>query len=391
MKVIVYSVMPVIPPDYGGAIRVFNVAKELSEKGINVILVSPKPEKHVRELDRRIKQIFFKPPMSKLYKKIKILNRMKYITYFFSFKELVILYKIVKAEVRNRNLVLQSEYLYSVAPLYVLKKLFNIPLIITEHNVESKLSFEINNNKHYYNILKYIERFFLSRCDYIVCVSETDRNVLQNEYAISEKKIVVSPNATNIPRINQNIQEEISEIKGRFGIEDNTYLVLFVGTLNYAPNKKAVKIIKEKICPVVKANTPNVKFLIIGKGVKPKVEGDIIFTGVVGEIDPYIQMSDVAIAPLVQGGGTRLKILEYMAFSKPVVSTSKGAEGLEIIDNENILISDDWGIFSEKIIELLNNLEKREKLGKNARMLVEKKYTWTITCEKYVEVYKKVI
>jgi len=385
--------MPVFPTDYGGAVRVFNVAESLSKRGVKVILVSPGMEDPKNNKgSESVRYVFFTPFLSFLYQKIKLVCRLKYLLlFFFFFKEFFLLRKIALEESKTEKLVLQSEYLYSAAPLYLLKKIYGFPLIITQHNVEAKTAYEINKNKLYYQTLRIIEKFFLKRCDYIVAVSETDKTLIQKEYSIPNDKIVVIPNSTKIPEVTTELIECTSKIRNNLGINKEDNVIVFVGTLNYAPNLTAVKIITENIYPNVKVKIPNLKILIVGKGTEPKRVQDIIFTGVVEAVDPYLQMADVAIAPLTQGGGTRLKILEYMSFGKPVVSTSKGAEGLDIKDEENILISDRWDDFSNKVLDILVDPAKGSRIGVSGRNLVEDKYSWNKTSENYVNLYKKLL
>jgi glycosyltransferase involved in cell wall biosynthesis len=393
MKLIIYSNMPVIPSNYGGAVRVHNIAEELAKKGIDVILVSPDLNKRPKKKDR-IRYVFFTPTVSKLLK-IKLISKFKlFLDFFVFFNEFFTLRKIISEESRNdTDIILQSEYLYSISPLYVLKKIYHFPLVITEHNVESDVYLQINSgniNKICYLILKSIEIFFLKQCDRIICVSETDKKMLIQKYS-TDKKIIVAPNATNPVKITEYSCKLKVELKNQLNISLDTFIVLFVGTLDYSPNIHAVEIIRKEIYPKVKSKIQNVVFLIVGKGVEPRIEDDLIFTGLVDDVNPYIYISDVTVAPLTLGGGTRLKILEYMAFSKPVVSTSKGAEGLNVIHNENIIISDNWNDFSKEIVGLLLDSSKRSKIGNNGKKLIEENYTWESTANIYFDTYTQIL
>ena len=393
MKLLVYSVMPVVPTNYGGAVRIYNIIEKLAEKDINITLVSPQSlSTNNYDNKHNINYVFYTSKISKLSVNIKILNKIKYfLNFLFFFEELFLMSNILSKEQKKEKIILQSEYIYSVVPLYILKKIYNFPLVITEHNIESELSFEINNNKFYYKILQKIEMFFLKKCDKIVCVSDRDKEILQKKYTIPCEKIIVGSNATNIPIITKVIFEKSLEIKKKYDLDEDSKIILFMGTLQYSPNKKAVEIIQNNIIPRVVAQIPKAIFLIVGKGVNAKIEGNVIYTGLVEDVNPYIYISDLAIAPLTQGGGTRLKILEYMAFSKPVVSTSKGAEGLDIIHDENIIISDNWNDFSKEIVDLLLDSSKRSKIGNNGRKLIEKNYTWESTANKYFDVYTQIL
>jgi glycosyltransferase involved in cell wall biosynthesis len=384
--------MPVIPPDYGGAVRVFNVAQTLSQNGVEVVLVSPRPE-YAIEFDSKIEFNFFEPQNLNVLQKIPMIKKLKYFLHFFCFRKQFNLLKAIIQSNRDRNisLILQSEYIYSIAPLYLLKKSFHLPLVITEHNVESKLSLEISHNRIYYHILKAIECFYLHRCDYVVCVSNTDKMVLNSDYAIPSEKLLVVPNATNLPVYAEPDPMSLEKLKSKYGISADKHIILFMGTMEYTPNLNAMNTIESVICPYVCSHVSNAIFLIVGKGVQPKTTKSIIFTGRVDDVAPYLRVADLAIAPLTEGSGTRLKILEYMAYGKPVVSTSKGAEGLDVIDNKNIIIADDWVLFSEAIVALISDKNKRDEIGRNARLLVEEKYTWEKCCETYIRLYQKLL
>lgn len=384
--------MPVMPPNYGGAMRIFNVASALSQKGVDVVLVSPKPEQII-EFDSKIEFIFFEHSNLNALQMIPAVKKLKYFLHFFYFfKQFNLLKNIIRSN-RNRNiaLILQSEYIYSIVPLYLLKKIFHLSLIITEHNVESKLSLDINHNQIYYHVFKAIECFYLHRCDYVVCVSNTDRMVLINEYAVPSEKLFVVPNAASVPLFGESDSMSLEKLKCKYCISADKQIILFVGTMEYTPNLNAVNMIESVICPYVCSRVSNAIFLIVGKGVRPKTTKSIIFTGLVDDVAPYLRIADVAIAPLTEGSGTRLKILEYMAHGKPVVSTSKGSEGLDVIDNKHIIIADDWEQFSESIVALLSDKNKRDEIGRNGRLLVEEKYTWEKCCETYISVYQKLL
>ncbi|MCC6956043.1 MAG: glycosyltransferase, partial [Anaerolineales bacterium] len=107
-------------------------------------------------------------------------------------------------------------------------------------------------------------------------------------------------------------------------------------------------------------------------------DGRVQFTGYLDDIRPVVAQSWACVVPLRIGGGTRLKILEAMALRTPVVSTSKGAEGLGAQDGVHLLIADEPHAFAEQVVRLLNSPELRENLAQNARQLVEEKFRWPV-------------
>ncbi|MFW6074697.1 MAG: glycosyltransferase, partial [Chloroflexota bacterium] len=101
--------------------------------------------------------------------------------------------------------------------------------------------------------------------------------------------------------------------------------------------------------------------------------------GVAGRVDdvgPYLASAQVAVVPLHSGSGTRLKILDAFAAGVPVVSTTVGAEGINGIDGEHLLIADSAAGFAAAVLKLLREPALRTALTTNARELVERQYTW---------------
>jgi glycosyltransferase involved in cell wall biosynthesis len=89
-----------------------------------------------------------------------------------------------------------------------------------------------------------------------------------------------------------------------------------------------------------------------------------------------VESADIVIVPLRIGSGTRLKILEAMAMSKPVVSTSIGCEGLDVTSGENIVIADAPEDFANAVLKLMNDSQERTRIAESGRKLVEEKYSW---------------
>ncbi len=126
----------------------------------------------------------------------------------------------------------------------------------------------------------------------------------------------------------------------------------------------------------------SLKLYLVGKDPTPAVEDlrrsdrSIEITGYVKDIKQYIEAADVFIVPLRIGSGTRLKILEAMALGRPVVSTSIGCEGLDVTPGENIFIADTPEDFSRRVLDLLQDRDLAQRIGRAGKKLVEEKYNW---------------
>jgi glycosyltransferase involved in cell wall biosynthesis len=171
--------------------------------------------------------------------------------------------------------------------------------------------------------------------------------------------------------------------------------ITFTGTMSYEPNHEGASYFIKKILPLIRRDFPNARFFAVGMN-PPKYLQDlgddrIIITGEVKNMQEYINKSAVIVVPLLSGGGMRYKILEALALSKAIVSTSVGAEGIEYTDNENILIADNPQHFAQKVCELFNDAQHAVKLGANARQLVMDKYDSRIVRKQWNNVYAEII
>jgi len=114
-------------------------------------------------------------------------------------------------------------------------------------------------------------------------------------------------------------------------------------------------------------------------------------TGAVEDVRPHLERAAVVIAPLRIGGGTRLKILEAMAMGKAVVSTSLGAEGLDVVPERDLLLADDPQSFAAQIRRLLDDPELASRIGAAARRVVAARYGWGVSVERLSAFYGEVI
>jgi glycosyltransferase involved in cell wall biosynthesis len=268
----------------------------------------------------------------------------------------------------------------------------DIPKVLTHHNVESKLMerrAKMEKNplaKNYLSLqtkrLRDYEKVESPKFAANIVMSETDGNELK---AINhEINLAVVPNGVDtqyfLPRR-----------------ENETLSLIYTGGMNMFANKDAVLYFLSEIWPAIKAEEPDVKFYAIGQDPPPELiqisqrDRQVIVTGYVDDIRPFVAKASVYVVPLRVGGGTRLKILDAMAMGKAIVSTSIGCEGIEVSNSKNILISDDPADFAEKTVELLRNQEKRNTLGKGARELVGSRYSWETIGRTLQQVYEKIV
>jgi glycosyltransferase involved in cell wall biosynthesis len=173
--------------------------------------------------------------------------------------------------------------------------------------------------------------------------------------------------------------------------------LLFLGSLDWFPNKDAIRYFVEDIFPLVRKLDKEILLNIVGRRpdqalrkIAASTEG-VTLTGEVDDVVPFLRKAAAVVVPLRIGGGTRIKIIEAMSAGKVVVSTSIGAEGLDVEDGTHILIADTPETFAAAIVKALGG-SVSERISANARRLVEKKYGWkrqAENLERYWETARK--
>jgi sugar transferase (PEP-CTERM/EpsH1 system associated) len=223
---------------------------------------------------------------------------------------------------------------------------------------------------------RYAERF--DRC---IVVSERDRSLLTKANPRLQVNVIPNGVDTRLHRV--------------LPLENSSPALLFIGNMSYLPSIDAVMSFCDEILPHIRRSITNVTLWIVGADPTSEVlrlNGDgIRVTGRVPDVTPYYRQSSVCVVPLRSGGGTRLKILEAMALGRPVVSTTIGCEGLDVVDGEHLLIADGPEQFAEKTVRLLTDRALYKCITSNARQLVATRYDWDMIAEQLMQVYTQVM
>lgn len=212
------------------------------------------------------------------------------------------------------------------------------------------------------------ERSMCRAAGHVIAVSEEDADRMRSRFGIS--RISAVPTGVDI--------DFFAPPSASPPVAD----LVFVGSMNWAPNIDGVSYFSEQILPSILSRNPDCRVAIVGRTPPPSItrlaetHPNLSVTGSVPDIRPYLWGSKLCIVPLRIGGGTRLKIYEAMAARIPVVSTSIGAEGLPVSDGENIILADDPRQFAEACLDLLQDGDKRRRLAGHAWNLVASHYSW---------------
>jgi glycosyltransferase involved in cell wall biosynthesis len=204
------------------------------------------------------------------------------------------------------------------------------------------------------------------------CTVSTER-----EYALVRQVAAAVPCLHVVPN-----GVDVSASAGDYGAPEAGTLI-YSGALSYSANFDAMDYFLREIFPLIRAERPDAKLAITGKAEAgllarlPQVPG-VTFTGYLEDVRPAVAGSWASVVPLREGAGSRVKILEAMSLGTPVVTTSKGAEGLDVQPGLDLLVADTPAGFAAETLRLLGAPELRLALSARARQTVRSKYNWAL-------------
>lgn len=261
-----------------------------------------------------------------------------------------------------------------------------VPAVLFQHNVESslwqrmaegetnpvrKLSYRIEAGK----MARY-ECQALANFAHVIAVSEHDREqmlAMDRNCAIS-----VVPTGVDTSRY-----QRVASASG------TPPVVVFTGSMDWEPNVDAVEYFCREIWPNVLAEFPAARFEIVGRNPSARVQrlasDTVVVTGTVPSVSDHLRDATVVVVPLRIGGGTRLKIFEAMAMGKAMVSTSIGAEGLDVQHGRDLLLADNAVGFATGILHLLRDAALRRRYEDAAAKLAAQ-YDWSHIALRFAEV-----
>lgn len=246
-------------------------------------------------------------------------------------------------------------------------------VVYHSHNVDYVLRYQ-KDAKVVAILTKWAEFRLLRSVEIVTAVSERDAKQFKELYQVDS---LVFPNGVDVLAFKAISNEDISQIKKKYGLTGN--LILFMGLPDYPPNREGLRFLIDKVMPALLVKKKDFKLVVIGGELKEKKSwinnpGSVPYE----DVPKIVKACDICVAPIFSGSGTRLKILEYMAAEKPVVSTKKGAEGLDIINGKEIYIADTENSFVQMILHLFSHPEAALSAAINGRKMVESKYDWRI-------------
>lgn len=399
MKILWVKAGKILPVDTGGKIRSYNLLRQLASRQETVLLSyygGARDESYESEVERHLPgavTVHTGAPDSFARQALDYLLRLPSSAPY-------AVRKFTSPEVKRLVKEWDAARRFDVAVCDFLSASLNFPAetrtptVLFQHNVESALwqrqarhapdvfrsvAFKIEAAK----MTRY-ERDAVRRFRHVIAVSENDRELMSEMTGAS--RITVVPTGVDIKKYSSGDEapRDVEEAKSR-----NGPLVVFLGSMDWEPNIDGVEYFCREVWPRVLESVPEARFRVVGRDPHPRVRRlaseSIEVTGTVPSVVEHLRAADVVVVPLRVGGGTRLKIFEAMAVGKAVVSTTVGAEGLDVTHGEDILLADDAESFSAAVTSLLRDASRRDTLGRAAAALAAR-YDWSVIARRFEEV-----
>jgi glycosyltransferase involved in cell wall biosynthesis len=389
LKVLIVSPFLPYPLSHGGAVRMFNLCRALAHR-VNFALVAIHESREtvhydkLREVFQTIRVVDMDEPVSQDQRLPSQVRQHQ----SRSLRE-----TIARLAADWRPDLLQVEFTHMAdfrdgAP--------DTPAILVEHDLTFSL----------YGQLADSERTEKARREYVRWL-EFERRQLQDYdavWTVSEQDRVAAIREGSRPGLTFSIPNGVDIF--RFLPSDSPTPnpeILFVGSFRHLPNVLSFEKLRSEVMPRVWSVFPNAVARVVAgpdhewfwrklapQGLPLDRNPRIEVHGFVEDLRPLYAAASVVVAPLEVSAGTNIKVLEAMACGKAIVTTPAGCGGLGLRDGREALIRADWPGFAAALCDVLNDADLRARLGRQARLAAERKFSWTAIQEEAYQSYLQV-
>lgn len=351
MRILLTTPYCIWPTNSGGAVRTTQLAKGLSRLGHEVILLSAEPVGPAGELGDSVHRVgfphqgrfghFWNPGFS----------------------------RALRAIVDKGVDLVVAGFPYQALMMTGVLKRAGIPLVYDAHNVEYD-RFRQMGQPARAALVRIAETRMLMHSQAVLAVSQEDAQIFAQLYG--NHRLTLLPNGVDVEKFSPGPSSP--ELSHKYGL-DGRHVLLFFGALDYHPNQLALRFLVEDLWPRLSVKRQDTCLMIVGRNPPAWITRDprIIITGAVDDIVDHVRLADLVLAPIISGGGTRLKILESLACAQPVVSTGFGAMGISSKSIPGLVLSDTDN-FLESVLDSLNE-QSGQQPKKGARALAES-FSW---------------
>lgn len=397
MRLLQLTNKPPYPPDDGSSIAVYNMSCGLLNNGVDLTLLCINTKKHFKpdeEVDTVFKtkskyqSVYQNTDVTALGAFLNLFSNQSYFVSRFYFKAFEKKLISILKEKQFDIIQLESIFLGDYIPL--IRKYSKAKITIRTHNVEHLIWQRIITNENNFVKRSYMllqnarlikfEKRVLQNIDAIIPITAIDKDYFE-KWGIN-KPFHVSPTGIQLENYHVNHLHEIP------------FSVFHFGSMDWMPNEEAVLWFLNTIWDKILQKVPQAKFYIIGRGITQKVslvnKPNVVIVGKTETPDKVYHKYSLMIVPLLSGSGMRIKMIEGMAYGKPIVSTTIGAEGITVTSGKNCLLADTPNDFAEAVIEILKNYEKKDSLQRDARNFIEQNFENNTLVKQLIVFYQNI-
>jgi len=394
--ILIVSRSDIFPVDHGAAVKIVETARGLSQHGYKVGFVSD-DRKHWWLFENGQKRQCRLPFWLRLLSLPRSLTRLLHFSkdlpesnsfLYLPLTDSSFFWHCLYVGKQLNAGILQAEFPAYAKPCIEAREILNAAVVLVEHNVEyARLKAQVAElSDAQFQNLRAIEIDLCNRSDAVVCVSDNDRQRLLSD-GVHTELLNTIPHGFNPEPYKLPAKDSLRK---DFGLPDDTVLIAFHGTFSYPPNRDALQVFAQILLPQLAGSRYDFHVIAIGRN--PPVESphpNIHFTGSVDEVGPWLKACDLAVIPLREGGGTRMKIIDCFAAELPVVSTSKGIEGIPVVNGREAIICDDWLSMANEIMALTESVEYRDQLSAAALKFADE-MDWKSIGKRYLGIFSAI-
>jgi len=386
---IVVSRPDLFPTDHGAAVKIERTAWGLSHHVDRVVLLTDRRDRYwIYERGERTEHRF--PVALRTIGWPRSVNLLRLMRRGLPYSNAFLYLPLVDRGLHARLLwllrrhpveVVQAEFPAYAHPAVWAARLFGTGAVLVEHNVEfQRIAEQVPElGERGAQLLRRTEVDLANACDHVICVSDRDRDDLAAA-GVHPARLVTVPHGVDLERFRQ---AEPVDLRAKYRLPDDHALLVYHGIYSYPPNLEAVEELSTELLPRLAGQ--GVKASVVAFGPEPPERSlpGVTFAGAVDDLAGHLKGADLAVIPLRSGGGTRMKILDDFAARVPVVTTSKGMEGLPLADGEQLMIVDDPAAMADLVRDLLAHPAAREGLAERAAAWVHV-LDWRAIAGRYV-------
>ena len=391
--VIIVTRSDLFPSDHGAAVRTVETARALASKGINVGIVTDRRgewfeftggEVRTRRVPWWARLMSGPAALSKARhysKDIPLSNGFLYLP----LSDRSFRWRILAAARVIGPAILQAEFPAYAEPCLAVRDALGCRVVLVEHNVEyERLKDQLRDlTAEQYERFRSIELDLCNRSDATVCVSDNDRQKLSDD-GVDTRLLHTIPHGVDLSSYENT---DVVEVHQQFGIPNDALILIYHGTFSYPPNREALGVFADTLLPGLEKRGIDAHVLAVGRN-PPARSGHerIHLTGSVENVAAWLKAAHLSVIPLIDGGGTRMKIIDCFAASLPVISTAKGIEGIAVVPGAHASVVNEWEEMLDEIERLWRDESARKNLGRAGRDLAGE-MDWSSVADRYSALY----